>query len=68
MGLFNDIAEIIGDKIYKKLEQKKPKTRDEAMEIGYDFACLVQDKIQAEIDDVVGDYCDDNNLEWEDEE
>ena len=68
MGLFNDIAEIIGDKIYEELERQKPKTKDEAMEIGDNFACLVQDEIQAEIDDVVGDYCYDNNLNWEDEE
>lgn len=64
----NDIYLLLVDEIFAKLKEEKPKTSDEALEIMNYIRYKIEDKIDTALDDIFDDYCEENNLKWEDKE
>lgn len=64
----NDIYLLLVDEIFAKLKEENPKTSDEALEIIESIRYKIEGRIDTALDDIFDDYCEENNLKWEDEE
>ena len=64
----NDLYLQYADEICEQLNQKKFKTKDEAWEYFNDIKNEHMSNLETALDEIFDDYCDENNLEWVEED
>ena len=64
----NDLYLQYADEICEQLNQKKFKTKGEAWEYFNDIKNEHISNLETALDEIFDDYCDENNLEWVEED
>ena len=64
----NDLYLQYADEICEQLNQKKFKTKDEAWKYFNDIKDEYMSNLETALDEIFDDYCDENNLEWVEED
>lgn len=64
----NDLYLQYADEICEQLNQKKFKTKDEAWEYFNDIKNEHMSNLETALNEIFDDYCDENNLEWVEED
>ena len=63
----NDVYLFLVDDVFTELREEKPKTSDEAYKIIEKIRYKIESRIDTALDDIFDDYCEENNLKWENE-
>lgn len=63
----NDVYLFLVDDVFTELREEKPKTSDEAYKIIENIRYKIESRIDTALDDIFDDYCEENNLKWENE-
>ena len=64
----NDVYLALVDDVWRKIEEQKPKSRDDVMEIVDRISNDILEDINEALFDIQNDYCEEKGLEWEDEQ
>ena len=64
----NDLYLQYADEICEQLNQKKFETKDEAWKYFNDIKDEYMSNLETALDEIFDDYCDENNLEWVEED
>lgn len=63
----DDVYIALVDDVWKEIEEQKPESRDDVMEIVDRISNKILDQINEALYDIQEDYCEEKGLEWEDE-
>lgn len=63
----NNVYLKLVDYVCKRIEEQKPKSRDDVMEIVDRISNDLLEDINEALFDIQDDYCEEKGLEWEDE-
>lgn len=64
----NDLYLQYVDEIVEQLNQQKAKTRDDIQKYFDYLKNDYMDRLERALDEIFEDYCDENNLDWSDED
>lgn len=53
------------DEVYKKLDKKKCKTKDDVVVVIEELKGKFIDDVECAFDNILDNYCEEHNLEWE---